>query len=131
MRIARNVKQPEQVEVLSMNVTKDFDWCLQIEQHWFRVEHLDDLVDEELNGLLVEFYWLSPDTTLHFDKLRDYRVDGDITLHIILGRDKLDTFLVLVFNFCYLSLADVELRSVVSCRQTVLIDCHMLQKICD
>mgnify|MGYP007078176458 FL=1 len=131
MRIARNVKQPEQVEVLSMNVTKDFDWCLQIEQHWFRVEHLDDLVDEELNGLLVEFYWLAPDTTLHFDKLRDYRVDGDITLHIILGRDKLDTFLVLVFNLCYLSLADVELRSVVSCRQTVLIDCHMLQKICD
>ena len=45
MRIACNVKQPEQVEVLSVHVTKDFDRCLQIEQHWFRVEHLDDLVD--------------------------------------------------------------------------------------
>lgn len=64
MRVASYVEQAEQIEELAVNITKDFDWGLQVEQHGFRIEHFDDLVNQKLDRLLVEFYRLTPGAAL-------------------------------------------------------------------
>ena len=37
--IAGNIKKSENVEELPMDITKDFDWCFQLEQHLLRLEN--------------------------------------------------------------------------------------------
>lgn len=58
--IAGNFKESEQVEVLSMNISKNFDRRLNVEKHFFRSEYLCAFVDDVLYGLRVELDWFAP-----------------------------------------------------------------------
>jgi hypothetical protein len=71
VRVACYVEQAEQIEVLAVNITEDFDWSLQVEQHRFRIEHFDDLIDQKLDRFLVEFYRLAPGAALDLNQLRN------------------------------------------------------------
>ena len=78
--ITGDIKKAEQIEVLTMHVSKDLNWSYGVKKHWFRVEHFDNLIDQKLDRLLVEFNGLSPCATFDFDELGDYRVYGDFFL---------------------------------------------------
>jgi hypothetical protein len=58
--IAGNFKESEQVEVLSVNISKNFDRRFNVEKHFFRSEYLCAFVDNVLYGLRVELDWFAP-----------------------------------------------------------------------
>jgi hypothetical protein len=51
--IAGNFKESEQVEVLSMDISENFDRRLNVEKHFFRSEYLCAFVDYVLYGFRV------------------------------------------------------------------------------
>ena len=78
LRITGDIKEAEQIEVLTMHISKDLNWSFEVEEHRFRVEHFDDLINQKFDRFLIEFYWLSPCAAFDLNELGDNRVDGDL-----------------------------------------------------
>ena len=131
MRVASYVEEAEQIEVLAVHVSKDFDGSLQVEEHRLGVEHLDDLVDQEFDRFLVEFNRFSPGAAFDLNQLRDDRVKSDLSLDRSVWRYEVLIFRVLRLSIFHVIIAHIEFGLVIGRRQAIFVDRHMLQRVCD
>lgn len=82
-----------------MNISKNFDWCLQVQEHVIFRQHFGGLINQEFDGLLVEFHWLAPLLLLHLNQLINDKIQCILLFNISRWVRKIFLFLKLVFNF--------------------------------
>ena len=63
-----------------MHISENFDGCLQIEEHGVLLKDFGGLIDQKLDGLLVEFNRLAPLLFLHLEELLDQNVQRKLLL---------------------------------------------------
>ena len=63
-----------------MHISENFDGCLQIEEHGVLLKDFGGLIDQKLDGLLVEFNRLAPLLFLDFEELLDQNVQRKLLL---------------------------------------------------
>ena len=98
VRVPSNVEESEQIEVLSVYISEDLYWCLDLQEHFLVDEDSGRLIDQELDGLGVELDWLSPLAILNFHESSDNLVDNELPLSLSGGDDKIFIFLELILD---------------------------------
>ena len=63
-----------------MHISENFDGCLQIKEHRVLLEYFGGLIDQKLDGLLVEFNRLAPLLFLDLEELLDQNVQRKLLL---------------------------------------------------
>ena len=82
LRVSRNIKKPEKIEILSMNITKHFNRCFEIKQHLFLLENFGTFIDQEFKCFLVQLHRFAPLATFNFDELLDDAIGDELSLVI-------------------------------------------------
>lgn len=80
--VAGDVEEAEEIEELTVYVAENLDRRFDLNEQTLVLEVFGALIDQVLDGLLVEFYWLSPLTVFNFCELADDHVYGVLLLAI-------------------------------------------------
>lgn len=97
-----------------MDISEYFDWGFNIQKHIVLRENLGGLVDQKLDGLLVEFNWFSPLLFFYLNQLLNDGIEGDAFLHLGGRIWKIFLFLKLLLHFDVLIVGKVIFGLVVN-----------------
>ena len=106
-----------------MDISNNFDRCLQIKEQFLAHKYLGCFINEKLNGLLFKLYRLSPFTFLSFKHLGNKLIKNKfffsitIWLHIILYTEVILGFHLFECFICHLILV-----LIIGNRLTIFVD---------
>ena len=94
-----NIEETEQIEVLAVHISENFDWCLQVEEHIIFGKNFGRFINKKLNSFCVEFDWFPPLLLFNFHELFNYPIQGKFLLSIGRRIWKVLVFFELIFYF--------------------------------